>query len=263
MKTDIVLSIIAFFLWQGINAQQDTTKTDVHSGIIHEDPSQVLTRFELFNELQHLQNGEDRNVTTFRGVVGFGKRFTTRLDIPLVYYSGEVADYDQYGLGDISIRLLGYKLIDRKTSALLASVEFSFNSAQSPLLGTGKNIIIPVITYSKLFMKQQTVLALSLQEYYSLGGDETRPDIRFTKMQVYYLKGWTKNVWTLLLPEIYLDNRSNEFSMDVELSIYYRLTSNLAIWGKGGVGLFGNLPARYDYTSEIGLRYLLKFGKDK
>lgn len=261
MKTSRFLSLIMLLLAQLMTAQQDSTKTAVHSGIIHDDPSQVLTRFELFNELQRLQNGEDRNVTTIRSVVAFADRFTTRIDIPLVYYSGEVSDFDQFGLGDISVRLLGYKLIDAKSSALLASVEFSFNTAQSPLLGTGKNMIIPVISYSKLYLKQQTIVALSFQQYYSLWGDETRPDIQFSKLQFYYLKGWSKKVWTLLLPEVYMDHKTTAFSMDIELSLYYRLSPNLAIWGKGGIGLFGDHPARYDYTTEVGLRYLLKLGK--
>ncbi len=261
MKIGRLLCIVILVLAQLMAAQQDSTKTTAHSGIIHDDPSQVLSRFEFFNEFQHLQNGEDRNVTTLRSVVSFWKRFTTRIDIPLVYYSGEVADYDQYGLGDISVRLLGYKLIDVKSSALLASVEFSFNTAQSPLLGTGKNMIIPVVSYSKLYLKQQTILALSLQQYYSLWGDETRPDIQFTKMQFYYLKGWSKKVWTLLLPEVYMDHKTTAFSMDVELKVFYRISPKLAVWGKGGIGLFGDHPARYDYTTEIGLRYLLKLRK--
>ena len=262
MKLRHCLYIVSLLLAQLMTAQQDSTKTAAHSGIIHDDPSQVLTRFELFNELQRLQNGEDRNVTTFRSVVGFAKRFTTRIDIPLVYYSGEVADYDQFGLGDISVRLLGYKLIDSKSSALLASVEFSFNTAQSPLLGTGKNMIIPVVSYSRLYMKQQTIVALSFQQYYSLWGDDNRKDIAFSKMQFYYLKGWTKKVWTLLLPEVYMDHKTTAFSMDIELSVYYRLSPNLAVWGKGGIGLFGDHPARYDWTTEVGLRYLLKLGKN-
>ena len=261
MKKALFLLMVGIIGLQLNYAQPDSTKTAAHSGIVHDDPSQVLTRFELFNEFQHLQNGEDRNVTTFRSVVSFAKRFTTRVDIPLVYYTGQVADYDQFGLGDISVRLLGYKLIDVKSSALLASVEFSFNTAQSPLLGTGKNMIIPVISYSKLFLKQQTILALSLQQYSSLWGDDTRPDISFSKLQFYYIKGWSKKVWTLVLPETYLDYKTGKLSMDVEVNLYYRLGPKLFIWGKGGVGLFGNHPAVYEYTTEIGLRYLLKFGR--
>ena len=73
------------------------------------------------------------NVTTIRSVIALGKKFTTRFDVPIFYNSKAVGDYAQTGIGDISIRLLGYKFMESGKSAILTSVEFSFNTAQSPL----------------------------------------------------------------------------------------------------------------------------------
>jgi hypothetical protein len=103
-------------------------------------------------------------------------------------------------------------------------VEFSFNTAQSPLLGTGKNIIIPVIAYSWIIPKSKTILALSFQEYYSLWGDRSRPDISSTRLQGYYIQMWSKKVWTVLLPDLFIDYIKEGASMNLEATFVFRIT---------------------------------------
>ena len=124
-----------------------------------DDPANFLTRVEVFNELQHHEkNGNDFyvNQTTVRTILKIGKRFTTRIDLPYVYNSiNTPANHKQSGIGDISFRLLGYKFWEKKLSAFTASIEISMNTAQSPILGTGKNVILPVVSYSKLIPKKK------------------------------------------------------------------------------------------------------------
>src|SRR5688572_3620151 len=53
-----------------------------------DDPSQFFTRIEVYNELQYYdESGLYLNQAVFRTVLKIGKRFTTRLDIPLVSIS--------------------------------------------------------------------------------------------------------------------------------------------------------------------------------
>ena len=112
---------------------------DNQSEAAADDPSQFFTRVEVFNELQCYHDNIYMNFTTLRTIIRFAKRFTTRLDVPLVYNSSvSPAGYRQCGLGDISFRLLGYKFFQSRKSAITASIECSLNTAQSPLLGSGK-----------------------------------------------------------------------------------------------------------------------------
>lgn len=237
---------------------QDSTANQSTSSMVQDDPSTVLSRVEVFNEFQHFQNGEYLNVTTLRNIIALGKRFTTRLEIPIVYNSTSGAGYHQYGVGDISIRLLGYKIMQRKKSAMLASLEFSGNTAQSPLLGSGKNVLSPVVAYSITIPKQKIIMAFTWQEYFSVSGDDNRNDIRWTRFQIYYLQSISAKVWILILPELYLDHDKGGASMNFESFGAYRITNRLAFWIKGGIGLFGDHPARYQWTAETGLRYLYK-----
>src|SRR5262245_5197393 len=92
----------------------DTTKNQPPAVNAH-DPSQFITRIEVYNELQRY-NGRDLylNQSVARAIVKLGKRFTTRVDIPFVHNSiGTATREQQSGLGDISVRLLGYQLFQR------------------------------------------------------------------------------------------------------------------------------------------------------
>lgn len=190
-------------------------------------------------------------MTTARGIMAIGKRFTTRLDIPYITLPRTSSTEATSGIGDVSARLLGYKILQSRRSAMLASVEVSFPTAQSPLLGTGRNIITPVIAYSFYMPKRKAVLALTYQDYFSFGGDESRAHIRWSRIQLYHIHPWSRRVWTLVLPELYYDHADGGYSMNVEATGYYRMSDRFAVWLKGGAGLFGDHPARYDWTVRL------------
>ena len=69
-----------------------------------DDPSQFLTRIEIFNELQRY-NKRDAfiNQAIFRTIIKIGEKFTTRLDLPYVSNSiSNSASFKQNGLGDMA-----------------------------------------------------------------------------------------------------------------------------------------------------------------
>lgn len=257
MNKFLVFCLLYLFIFQNTHGQ-DSTSTQSSGAMIQDDPSTILSRLEVVNEFQHFKNGEYLNVTTIRNVLALGKRFTTRLEIPIVYNSTSGTIYDQYGIGDISFRLLGYKIMQRRKSALLASLEFSGNTAQSPLLGSGKNILSPVIAYSLYMPKRKTIMAFTYQEYFSVSGDEARDDIRWARFQLFYLQSFSSQVWIMVIPELFLDYIKGGASMNFEAFGAYRVSNHVAFWVKGGVGLFGEHPARYQWTAETGLRYLFR-----
>ncbi len=249
--------IIILMTFQLAFAQSDTTAIERQRSILQDDPSNVFTRIELFNEYQMLTNGEPMNVTTVRSVMAIGKRFTTRVDIPYVSRPEANTTESKSGLGDVSARLLGYKILQSKRSGLMASVEVSFPTATSPLLGFGRNIITPVLAYSVYLPKRRSLIALTYQEYFSFGGDESRQHIRWTRFQFYHIKPWSRRIWTLFLPEYYYDHANGGSSMNIELYAFYRVSNRFAFWMKGGKGLFGEHPARYDWMAEMGVRFLI------
>ena len=226
-----------------------------------DDPANFLTRIEVFNELQHHdKNGNDfyLNQTVVRTIFRIGKRFTTRIDLPYVYNSINIpGNPRQSGLGDISFRLLGYKFWEKPLSAFTASMEVSLNTAESNILGTGKNILIPMVTYSKLIPKKKLLFSFSFQQANSVGGDETRSDISFSKLQVIVIKYWTRRFWTVLAPEWYLDYVNDGASMNLRTRFTGAPTPRINLWITPSVGIFGDFAGRYQWSLDIGGRYFL------
>ncbi len=267
------LLTLLFLLHLGISYAQtspDSLKKDPVK-VNADDPSQFFTRVEIFNELQHYdRNGNDFyvNQTILRTVVKIGKRFTTRLDLPYVHNSiNTPANYRQSGIGDISFRLLGYKLLEKPKSAITASIEISMNTAQSPILGTGKNILLPVVSYTQLIPRKKILFSVVFQQANSVSGDETRPDINFSKIQAILIKYWSKRTWSVLAPEWYIDYVRGGLSMNLRTRMTYAPAPRINIWITPSAGIFGDFIGRYQWSLDIGGRYFflrkMDFNKKK
>jgi hypothetical protein len=226
-----------------------------------DDPSQFLTRIELFNELQHHnRNGNDFyvNQTTLRTILKIGKRFTTRIDLPYVYNTvNHPANYKQSGIGDISFRLLGYKFFEKPLSAFTASIEISLNTAESPILGTGKNVLIPVVSYSQFIPKKKILFSFVFQQANSISGDDGRADVSFSKLQAIVIKYWSRRTWTVLAPEWFLDYINGGLSMNLRTRMTYAPAPRINIWITPSAGIFGDFAGRYQWSLDIGGRYFL------
>ena len=253
--------IFFFFLLQRFNMLccqnlSDTTKVNQNEGAAGDDPSQFFTRIELFNEVQNYPNDVLWDQTTLRINVKIGKRFTTRLDIPMVYNSLSTPDdCAHFGFGDISLRLLGYQILQLKRSALTASIEIGFNTAQSPVLGTGKNMFIPMLTFSHMLNNHRTILSFVFQQVNSFGGYSDRNTLSYSKLQAILIHVWTKKIWSVAAPEFYIDYIKGGLSMNFEVRCAYAPTRRINVWAQTGVGLFGDFIARYQWAAEVGCRY--------
>jgi hypothetical protein len=237
------------------------TIQDIAIKVNADDPSQFFTRIEVFNELQHYnRNGNDFyvNQTIFRAIVKVGKRFTTRVELPLVNNSIKTpTEQKSFGIGDISFRLLGYKFFERPKSAFTASLEVSMNTAQSRLLGTGKNILVPVVSYTLRMPEKKMLASVVLQQANSVSGDETRETISFSKIQFLLLKPFSKRTWMVLAPEWYIDYRQGGLSMNMRSRFAHAPSPRINIWISPSAGIFGDFPGRYQWSIDAGGRYFL------
>jgi hypothetical protein len=253
---------LIFFLMVNTNfmhAQKstDTVKKEIASS--PDDPSQFLTRVEIFNEFQHHDNPEyNINQTVLRTILKVGKRFTTRIDLPYMYNSVNTSTkQSQSGIGDISFRLLGFKFMETPKSAFTASMEVSLNTAQSPALGTGKTLLIPVLSYSRFIPSRKMIVAVVLQQTNSISGDKQRKDISFSKIQLIAIQYFTKRTWLVLAPEWFLDYVNGGLSMNLRTRLTHALTPRVNLWATPSAGIFGDFAGRYQWSADIGARYFL------
>ena len=254
--------ILLVFLAQLINVVNAQTAPDSlkkeQTTANADDPSQFFTRIEIFNEVQNFKNDIYLDATTIRTIVKIGKRFTTRLDVPLVYNSTTSSSGNkQFGIGDISFRLLGYRILETKSSAVTASIEVSLNTAQSPLLGSGKNIITPLVTYSKLLREKRMIFSLLFQQSNSFSGDKNMETVSFSKLQAILIKYWSKRMWSVLSPEWYIDYVHGGVSMNLETRVTYAPLPRVNLWAQAGAGMFGDFIARYQWSVQAGCRFFI------
>jgi hypothetical protein len=254
-------ALLIILAWAGLLQAQspsDSARSEPPA-VNADDPSQFITRIEVYNELQYRNEGDYYlNQAVFRAIVKLGKRFTTRVDIPYVSNTiGSASSEQQSGLGDVSVRLLGYQLFQRPKSALTASFEMSFNTAGSPFLGAGKNVVIPMVTYSLLMPKQKMLFSAFLQQANSVSGEEARRDVSFTKLQLIVLRYWSRKTWTLVALEWYYDYVGNGLSMNLRGRITHAPSPRVNVWFTPSVGVFGDFFARYTWSLDVGGRYFL------
>ena len=257
-KNLLLLISIHFFLFTQAQTPSDSSRIPEDEAMA-DDPSRFFTRVELFNELQKHHNNYYLDQTTLRTIVKLGDKFTTRLDIPFLHNSvNSSAGYQQFGISDISFRLLGYKLLESPKRALTASIEFSLNTANSPLTGSGKNVIAPMVSYTQV-LKKGVLLAFVFEEIYSFSGDKNREDLSYSKLQAILIYTWSKRIWTTLAPEWFLDYVQGGVSMNLEGRIAYAVTTRFNLFAQAGAGIFGNhdfIPY-YQWSAEIGCRYFM------
>ena len=225
-----------------------------------DDPSQFLSRVEVFNEFQHYDKagGFNLNQTVVRTIVKLGKRFTTRIDVPFVNNTFPYPqEFSTFGIGDISFRLLGYNIHQAKRSAVTASIEISLNTAATPAQGTGKNLIIPVITYSAFLKDYKTLAALVFQQTNSFSGDDNRADLSFTKLQGVLLHYWNKRTWSVIAPELFIDYINGGTSMLLKGRMAFAPKPRLNLWVQVNGGLYGDFIGRYNWGGEVGCRYFV------
>jgi hypothetical protein len=264
VKTICLLALLASLAGSATGQNSTDSAQQKQVSASADDPSQFFTRIELFNELQHYKDDVYFNQTVLRTNVKIGKRFTTRIDIPFIYNSRvTINDVKHSGIGDISFRLLGYKFIENPISVVTASLEISLNTAESPLLGTGKTLLTPLISYSRIFRSKKIIFAAIFQQTNSVGGNQTRSDVSFSKIQTVILKAWTRKMWTYMAPEWYIDYVKGGLSMNLKSRIVTAPFPRLNLFATAGAGIFGDFITRFQWSGEVGCRYYLFKNKPK
>jgi hypothetical protein len=136
-------------------------------------------------------------------------------------------------------------------------VEFSLNTAGSRLLGTGKNLILPVITYSRQLKKFHGFASIVIQQTNSLQGAEDRKDINFSKVQAILLKNVSKKMWIVAAPTLFIDYVDGGTSMNMESRMAFAPKPRVNLWIQAGIGVYGDFRARYVWGTQIGYRYMM------
>jgi hypothetical protein len=224
------------------------------------DPSDFFTQFRIRNEYRFQQNGAEINLLRPRFDYAFSRRVQARVEVPLVYLNPAVPEIDrETGLGDILLSG-AFRVARGKGYAVVAALELTLDTATDPLTGLGKYRLGPLIFASIEVPLLRSRLFPFYQHVFSFAGDGNRPDINYASIRpAVILTKWPNRWYTVIDPNFFIDfELDNKSGMTLEVEVGRALSKNVIVWGRPGIGVYGDIPQVYDWNFEAGFRYFFR-----
>ena len=259
--TSYVLTIAAGFCCSGSAFSQVESASGADATPQSSLPADFRTsRFEIRDEFQDLQGGGTVYMIVPRVDFPANPDLSFRIEAPIVFADPGTPNSDtESGIGDLLFRG-SYRVARGAGYAIVAGSEIILNTATNDALGTGKNVIAPLIFASIDLPQYHSVVFPFLQHYVTLGGDDARRDVQYTSIKSAFLTRWPNLTYTIVEPQVIVDHeRADKVGLTLDGEIGRFLNRDTAIWARTGLGLFGdNLPQVYDWKFEVGVRFFLK-----
>lgn len=217
-------------------------------------------RVEVRNDYQDLQGGGHADMLVPRFDYAVNRDLSLRVETPFVSADPHTPGNDgESGFGDLLFRG-SYRVAHGPGYALVAGAELILDTASGDTLGMGKNVVAPLVFASIDVPQCNSVLFPFAQYYFTVGGNDARPDVDYLSLKAPFLTRWPSLVYTIVEPQIVVDHeRSDKVGVTLEGEVGKFLDRDLALWARPGLGLFGDdLPQVYNWKFEVGVRYFFK-----
>lgn len=215
----------------------------------------VLTRTLSFsNEYRFLPGDEYYDITNLRYTEPFfdGKA-SVRLTVPLD--ATNLAGDNEFGIGDVSAKLSWIPYLSRR-QAFILSTEIYAPTASEDLLGTGKWVAAPGLTWA-YFASPEVIIAPAYIQSFSFAGDSSRANVNRGDFDLYVVyKPHAKRWWLTSDFTASYDFEASTAPMSWEVALGFnlgKLANGDAINGyiRPGVGIGNDRP--YDFNMEVGV----------
>jgi hypothetical protein len=223
------------------------------------EPTDFSVRGELRNEYVDLQDGGGENMIVPRVDYAYSPAVSFRVEAPLVTSGPDLAGgNNQSGFGDLLLRG-SYRAWEAPGYAAVVGAELILDTASHASIGDGKDVLAPLAFASVNLPRHDSVVFPLIQYYFTLGGDDSRPDVHYTSIKSALLTRWSKGYYTIVEPQLVIDHeRADKLGLTLEGELGRFLNRRLALWGRPGIGLYGDdLPAVYNWNLQVGVRYTL------
>lgn len=222
------------------------------------NPAILSRQLSKSNEYRFLADDYFFNVTNFRYTEPFldGKA-SIRLTIPVNATDLAPGDTD-VGLGDIAAKLSWVPYISRSQAFILSS-ELYAPTASEDILGTGKWVIAPGITWAN-FVSPEVIVAPALIHNVSFAGEDDRPDVSRTDFDLYVVyKPHGKTWWITSDTTVSHDFEGDTTPISWELTFgrsLMQLDGGGALNGyiRPGIGIGHDRP--YNFNIEVGINLI-------
>jgi hypothetical protein len=213
-------------------------------------PLDFRTRAELRNEYVDYQQGGGANMVVPRLDHAVTPAFAVRIEAPLVTSGPEWSgESNQSGFGDLLLRA-GYRVASGAGFAAVVGSEAILDTASKDSLGYGKQVLAPLAYASVDVPRFRSVMFPFVQHHFTVGGDDSRPDVHYTSLKFAMLTRWPRRTYTVVEPQLVVDHeRDDRVGATLEAEGGKFIDRRTALWVRPGIGLHGDdLPQVYDWA---------------
>jgi hypothetical protein len=163
------------------------------------------------------------------------------------------------GAGDMSFRT-GARVYANEDVAVLVGFDALFPTASEQRLGTGKYTLGPGVALAAPLPRMRSAFYLVAQDYNSVGGDPSRANLHFTRVQATAYTVWTERFLTGAVMTWDVDwNHQRKTSMNLVGDVAYRFGNHWVLFAAPGVGVVGkDTFLGLDWTVQAGVRWMFK-----
>ena len=175
------------------------------------------------------------------------------------------ADLDQTngfttnGASDMTVRTAN-RLYASPNVALLIGTDVVFPTGSNDRLSTGKYTLGPAGAVAVPLARLRSLLLTIVQDFSSVGGDPSRRDIHFMKVQSAFNTIWTERWWTLASMTYFVDwNNNNKTTMNLLGEVGHRFDNHWNVFVASGAGVAGKESSfGVDWQMLAGVRWVFQ-----
>lgn len=211
------------------------------------NPKDNITKTEVIFNHASFDGGVDVATFALKFDYAFSSSWGGNIEIPVSRFSAP--GIGKTGVGDIALRVRNVQTFGR--TSILSAVEIVTPTAADDLLGTGRLQFNPVIGGVYAFSDMNFGF-LGYKHYFSVGGDDTRPEIN--RSEIRGLMAWLspKGRWALLDAKYSKSHTgTQDETLDFEVELGTMLSSSVALSGRLGTSFL-------DSTRDVGFSVNLR-----
>jgi len=241
--------------------QEERTRLSAAAKAFGTDPTAINGYYELNYVNSTFSNSNLRfNTVTAEVRLPITPNWIVRATMPYVW-----ADLDQTrgfttnGASDMTVRTAN-RLYASPNVALLIGTDVTFPTGSNDRLSTGKYTLGPAGAVAIPLPRLRTLLLTIVQDFNSVGGDPSRRDIHFMKVQSAFNTIWTERWWTLASMTYYVDwNNNNKTTMNLLGEVGHRFDNHWNVFVASGAGVAGKESSfGVDWQMLAGVRWVFQ-----
>lgn len=219
----------------------------------------VVGRLQFLTEYRERRDSSSQLSNTARVDIPLATNLLWRTDADLTLYDPRIDGSGRtLETGDVSTRL-GTKIYEEPAFTAFVEAQVIFPTATHNNLGRGKYQVVPAVFFSIPVKPLDFIMFPGIQQDVSVGGDPSRKEVNFTKLNLEMTKPWANSLWwTTVEPVLYLDwTQKAKTACNLEFEVGRRLGDHWRAWLRPAVGLWGTgVPGAYDWYTQAGFRYM-------